>query len=82
MLLIEFRDLFEPNSLPPEKPYDHTIILKPNTKPINVWSYRYPPRQKIEIEKLIKDMLQKSIIQPSHSLFASLVLLVTKKDGS
>ena len=49
---------------------------------MNVRSYRYPPKQKTEIERLIKDMLQKSIIQPSHSPFASPILLVKKKDGS
>jgi len=83
MLLIEFRDLFmEPNSLPPKRPFDHYINLKPNTKLVNVRSYYYPSRQKTEIERLIKDMLHKSIIQPSHSPFASPVLLVKKKDGS
>ena len=36
MLLIEFRDLFsEPSALPPKRPHDHTINLKPNAKLVN-----------------------------------------------
>lgn len=83
ILLIEYKDLFsEPSSLPPKRPYDHAINLKPNVEPVNLRAYQYPPRQKTEIEKIIKDMLKKYIIQTSHSPFASPVLLVKKKDGS
>ena len=81
-MLEEFKDLFvEPSSLPPKRAFDHAIPLKPNLKPINVHSYRYPPKQKPEIENLVKEMLQQSIIHPSHSPFASPVL-VKKKNGS
>jgi len=46
-LLVEFEDLFEePHSLPPPRPIDHTIALKPGSDPVNIRSYRYPPRQK------------------------------------
>ena len=43
--------------------------------------YRYPQIQKEEIEKLVSDMSQFGIIQPSLSPFFKLVLLV-KKDES
>ena len=44
-LLAEFKDLFEePKALPPLRPLDHTINLKPNSEPVNIRSYRYPPK--------------------------------------
>jgi len=82
LLLIEFGDLFaKPTTLPPPRPFDYSIHLNPNSEPVNIWSYRYPPIQKAEIEKVVKDMLANSIIQLSQSAFASPVLLVKKKDG-
>lgn len=83
MLLAEYEDLFvEPHSLPPKRTLNHSINLKPNLEPINVRSYRYPPHQKNEIERMVKEMLQQSLIRPSQSLYAFVVLLVKKKDGS
>lgn len=38
--------------------------------------------QNTEIERHVKEMLASSIIEPSHSSFASSALLVKKKDGS
>ena len=69
LLLTEFENLFaEPKCLPPTRPVDHTIHLKSHTEPINVRAYRYPPNQKIVIENLVRKMLQKSFIRPSHPL--------------
>lgn len=42
--------------------------------------YRYPQYQKNEIERLVADMLQSQLIQPSTSPYSSPVLLVKKKD--
>lgn len=83
-LLEEFKDLFvEPNSLPPQRPLDHSIHLKPNSEPVNIRAYQYPPVQKTEIEKQVKTILESAIIQPSQSSYASPVLLVKKKkDGT
>jgi hypothetical protein len=44
--------------------------------------YHYAPALKNEIEKQIREMLDKMIIQPSSSQFSSSVLLVKKKDNS
>ena len=52
ILLTKFKDLFaEPNSLPPQRPLDHSICLKPNSTPVNIRACRYSPIQKVEIEK-------------------------------
>jgi hypothetical protein len=72
----------EPDSLPPGRAYDHNVPLVPGAQPVSVRPYRYSPSQKDEIENQIQDMLSKGLIQPSHSPFASPVLLVKKKDGS
>jgi hypothetical protein len=56
--------------------------LVPGATPASVKPYRYAPPQKKEIEKQVKDMLQRGIIHESTSPFTSLVLMVPKKDGS
>lgn len=71
----------EPQGLPPHRPFDHKIVLVPGAQPVNVKSYRYSPQQKDEIERQITEMLKQGIIKPSHSPFASPVLLVKKKMG-
>ena len=83
LLLTKFKDLFlEPTSLPPQRPFDHSIHIKPNAEPVNVRSYRHALVQKTEIENQVKDMLAHSLIQPNHSSYASTVLLVKKKNGT
>ncbi|XP_017438444.2 uncharacterized protein LOC108344526 [Vigna angularis] len=81
--LLRFDNLFHsPSSLPPSRPSDHRIHLLPNATPVNVKPYRYPHSQKSELEKQVKELLDKGMIQPSRSPFSSPVLLVRKKDGS
>ena len=82
-LLREYNNVFaEPKGLPPQRALDHQIPLKPYSKPVNLRPYRHPYFQKTEVEKLVKEMLEASIIQPSHSPYASPALLVKKKDGT
>jgi len=66
----------------PSRPTNHRIHLYPNFTQVNVKLYRYPHSQKCELEKQVKELLDKSKIQPSTSLFSSSVLLVRKKDES
>lgn len=83
LLLLEYDSLFQPpHGLPPTRRCDHRIILEPHTKQVVVRPYRYPHRQKDEIERQCVEMLQQGIIQPSQSPFSSPVILVPKADGS
>ncbi|XP_057780007.1 uncharacterized protein LOC130998610 [Salvia miltiorrhiza] len=80
-LISKYLPIFEtPTTLPPNRNHDHKIPLKPNTIPFKQNPYRYPYLQRMEIEKLVQEMLDTGIIQPSTSSFSSPVLLVKKKD--
>ena len=82
-LLAEFPAVFStPSGLPPARPCDHIIPLVNGATPVNIRAYRYPPTLKDEIERQVRDLLDKGFIQPSSSPFSSPVLLVRKKDGS
>ncbi|XP_026378573.1 uncharacterized protein LOC113273013 [Papaver somniferum] len=82
-ILDEYKDIFkEPNQLPPKRSLDHSIPLQPNAAPVNQRAYKCPYIQKEVVEKLVQDMLTTGIMQPSHSPFASPILLVKKKDNS
>jgi hypothetical protein len=82
-VLSKFSQVFDPTvALPPPRDIDHAIPLLPLAKPVNLRPYRYSHFQKLELDKIIEELLQNSIIQPSTSLFASPTLLVKKKDGS
>jgi hypothetical protein len=82
-LLAEFPSVFStPSSLPHAQVCDHVIPLVSGATPVNICAYRYPPTLKDEIERQVRDMLDKGFIQPSSSPFSSPVLLVRKNDGS
>ncbi|KAJ4802668.1 polyprotein [Rhynchospora pubera] len=70
----------DPTSLPPTRQLDHHIQLKLGAQPVNMRPYRFSHFQKIEIEKIIEELLQSGYIRPSTSPFASPILLVKKKD--
>ena len=57
-LLHEYALVFKESSfLPPFRETDHIIHLKTDAIPINVWPYRYPHFHKLEMEKLVQEML-------------------------
>jgi hypothetical protein len=61
--LKKYEQLFEePTSLPPHRSIDHQIILKPDSKPINLRPYRFSYYQKLEIEKIIQELLDHGYI--------------------
>lgn len=82
-LLVAYADVFhDPQTLPPQRVYDHTIPLVVGAIIINFKPYHYSPHHKTKIERQVQELLQAGLIAHSHSPFASLVLLVKKKDGS
>jgi hypothetical protein len=81
--LAKFKVVFdESKGLPPIRSADHKIILKPNSIPVNQRPYRYSHYQKLELDKIIEELLKNGVIQPSTSPYSSPALLVKKKDGS
>ncbi|GJV28319.1 hypothetical protein Tco_1384767 [Tanacetum coccineum] len=61
--------------------HDHAINLLPNTPPITVRPYRFPPNQKNVVEQMVKELLEAGVIRDSQSPFSSIVM-VKKKDGT
>lgn len=81
-LVDQFCSVFQPiPGLPPHRKGDHTIPLVLGAQPFRLRPYRYNPFQKDEIERQNTELLQKDLIQPSTSPFASPALLVRKKTG-
>jgi hypothetical protein len=62
--------------------HDHFIPLVPEILPPNIRPYRHPFSQKIEIEKMVQELLTAGVIFPSMSPYSSLVVIVLKKEGS
>lgn len=58
-----------------------TIRLNSNT-PVYYRPYRLSHAETLRVREIIKDLLDKQIIQESESEYASPILLVKKKDGS
>ncbi|KAJ3689885.1 hypothetical protein LUZ61_019049 [Rhynchospora tenuis] len=82
-ILDKFSHIFqEPTTLPPPRTIDHQISIVPGSQPISIRPYRYSYFQRLEIEKIIEELLTNSFIRPSTSPYSSPVLLVKKKDNS
>jgi hypothetical protein len=58
------------------------IPVKERVQLVLVRPYRYPFYQKEEIEKIVKELLDTSVIWHNHSPFSSPVLLVRKTDAT
>lgn len=60
----------------------HKINTGPMEKPIKQGARRIPLHLMQEVDKQVNEMLEKGVIEPSNSPWASPVVLVRKKDGS
>lgn len=73
--------LREPQGLLLVRVQDHIPIM-PGSNPVNSNLCRYPYIYKTKIKKMVREMLDSGIIKYSTSPYASLVLLVKKKDNT
>ena len=82
-LLLEFSDLFAkgPDDFGRTGRIKHTINTG-KAHPVRQMVRRIPPFCRDEARKLLKEMMEKDVIQPSVSPWASPIVLVQKKDGS
>ena len=77
LLLHTYSSMFQtPTSLPPPRSQNHAIPFLEGMQPVKVKSYRYPHSQKEQIEKMVHEMLDQGIIQPSTCPFTSPIVLV------
>jgi hypothetical protein len=64
-LIQRYSKLFQelPMKMPPKRNIEHIIEFKPDSTPVNIKPYRYPHHHKIEIERLIQDLLNVGLLQ-------------------
>ena len=82
--LLPFQDVFEePQLVPGERPeVEHRLRLREPIEPIRKAPYRMAPRQKEALEAELRRFLQKRWIRPSDSPWATVALVVPKKDNT
>lgn len=83
LLLSEFSDVFSKgeSDLGNSNIVEHKIDVGDN-RPIKQRPRRIPPFKVAEVRELVRKMEAQGIIEPSHSPWASPIVLVPKKDGS
>ena len=85
-LLREYADVFPdklPNELPPARGVEHAIELKPGSRPPPVRPLRQQSaKDSAVIDEFIKKHVASGVLQPSHSPYGSLLVIVKKKDGT
>ena len=67
--------------IPPDCGITHGIDLVPGAKALSKPAYRLSVNEAHEVERQLGELVRQGFIQPSRSQWASLVLLVRKKDG-
>jgi hypothetical protein len=80
----EYLDIFSEEKaarFPEPKKWDHKIELKDTFVPKSFKTYNLTLEENIELDKFLKDNLDKGYIQPSQSPMASPFFFVNKKDG-
>src|SRR5277367_6507527 len=82
--LHEFLDVFnekQADRFPDSRSWDHKIEMKDGFEPKSFKVYNLTPTEQTELDKFLKENLDKGYIRPSQSPMASPFFFVTKKDG-
>ncbi|KAJ3500604.1 hypothetical protein NLJ89_g9719 [Agrocybe chaxingu] len=69
-------------TLPPLRPWDHAIELKPDANPFTSKVYQLSPGEQKQLDVFLDEHLASGRIRPSKSPYASPFFFVKKKDGS
>jgi hypothetical protein len=80
----EYLDIFseeKAHRFPKSRPWDHKIKMKEGFKVKLFKNYNLTLAEQIELDKFLKENLEKGYIWPSQSLMASPFSFVSKKDG-
>ena len=80
----EFLDVFSEEKaarFPESRTWDHKIELKETFVPKSFKTYNLTPEEQSELDKFLKENLEKGYIRPSQSPMASPFFFVDKKDG-
>ena len=79
-----YREVFEKkefDKLPPRRPWDHVIELKPGAAPTSCKLYPIPTSQQEDLDKFLEENLASGRIRVSKSPWASPFFFIKKKDG-
>ena len=79
----DFLDIFSEKKaarFPESQPWDHKIELKDTFIPKSFKTYNLTPEEQMELDKFLKEILEKGYIRPSQSPMASPFFFVGKKD--
>jgi len=80
----KFLDVFnekKADQFPEEQIWDHKIELKDGFVPKSFKNYNLTPIEQVELDKFLKENLEKGYIRPSQSPMASPFFFVSKKDA-
>jgi hypothetical protein len=87
LVLVEYHkylDIFseeKAHCFPKSRPWDYKIKMKEGFEPKLFKNYNLTPTEQIELDKFLKENLEKGYIQPSQLPMASPFFFVSKKDG-
>jgi hypothetical protein len=79
-----YLDIFDEdkaNWFPDTRPWDHKIEMKSGFEPKSFKTYNLTPEEQVELDKFLKENLDKGYIKLSQSPMASPFFFVKKKDG-